>query len=107
MVHDIAIIGGSFAGLAAALQLVRARRRVLLIDGGRPRNRMAEAVHGIPGQDGHARAAVNAALFAGVQCYPGVYAAVYIARPFQNATLAMADGVNAAVSAHYAMVLED
>ena len=72
MDHEIVIIVGSFAGLAAALQLVRARRRVLLIDGDRPRNRMAEAVHGIPGQDGHAPTAVNAALVAGVQCYPGL-----------------------------------
>jgi len=72
MDHDIAIIGGSFAGLAAALQLVRAQRRVVLIDGGRPRNRMAETVHGIPGQDGRPPAEVAAALRAEVLAYPGI-----------------------------------
>ncbi len=59
---DVAIVGGSFAGLAAALQLVRARRRVLLIDAGRPRNHMADAMHGMPGQDGRAPGAVLADL---------------------------------------------
>ena len=34
MPHDALIIGGSYAGLSAAMQLVRARRRVLVIDGG-------------------------------------------------------------------------
>ena len=32
MPHDALIIGGSYAGLSAAQQLVRARRRVLVID---------------------------------------------------------------------------
>jgi thioredoxin reductase len=49
---DIIIIGGSFAGLAAALQLGRARRRVLVIDAGRPRNRFAQHAHGFLGHDG-------------------------------------------------------
>ena len=37
--NDVIIIGGSFAGLAAALQLGRARRKVIVLDTGRPRNR--------------------------------------------------------------------
>ena len=41
MTYDAIIVGGSFAGLSAALQLARARRRVLLIDGGQPRNRLS------------------------------------------------------------------
>ncbi len=49
---DAIIVGGSFAGLSAAMQLARARRRVLVIDAGRPRNRFAEASHGFLGQDG-------------------------------------------------------
>lgn len=50
--HDAIIIGGSFAGLSAALQLARARRGVLVIDSGLPRNRFAEHAHGFLGQDG-------------------------------------------------------
>ena len=52
MDFQVIIIGGSFAGQAAALQLARARRRVLLIDARRPRNRFARASHGFLGQDG-------------------------------------------------------
>ena len=55
---DVAIIGGSFAGQAAALQLARARRRVLVIDSGLPRNRYAHASHGFLGQDRAAPAAI-------------------------------------------------
>ncbi len=52
MTYEIAIVGGSFAGHAAAIQLGRARRRVLLVDAGRPRNRFAATSHGFLGQDG-------------------------------------------------------
>ena len=40
--EDVIIIGGSFAGLAAALQLGRAGRKVTVLDTGLPRNRFAE-----------------------------------------------------------------
>ena len=49
---DVIVVGGSFAGMAAALQVARARRRVLVIDGGQPRNRFAKAAHGFWGRDG-------------------------------------------------------
>lgn len=52
MLHDAIIVGGSFAGLAAALQLARARRNVLVIDAGLPRNRFASESHGVLGHDG-------------------------------------------------------
>ncbi len=52
MDYDVVIVGGSFAGLSAAMQLARARRRVLLVDAGRPRNRYAAHAHGFLGQDG-------------------------------------------------------
>ncbi|KAI9003738.1 hypothetical protein BC832DRAFT_540535 [Gaertneriomyces semiglobifer] len=51
-VFDVVVIGGSFAGLSAALQLARARRPVLIIDSGKPRNRFASHSHGFLGQDG-------------------------------------------------------
>jgi thioredoxin reductase len=52
--YDVAVVGGSFAGLSAALQLARARRRVLVLDTGKPRNRFARASHGFLGHDGRA-----------------------------------------------------
>lgn len=48
---DVIIIGGSFAGLAAALQLGRARRKVTVLDTGLPRNRFAGHSHGMLGHD--------------------------------------------------------
>jgi thioredoxin reductase len=49
--NDVIIIGGSFAGLAAALQLGRARRKVTGLDTGLPRNRFAKHSHGLLGHD--------------------------------------------------------
>ena len=49
--YDVIIIGGSFAGLAAALQLGRARRKVAVLDTGLPRNRFAGHSHGLLGHD--------------------------------------------------------
>ncbi|ULR42561.1 NAD(P)/FAD-dependent oxidoreductase [Rhizobium sp. K102] len=58
MSYEVIVIGGNFAGLSAAMQLARARRRVLLIDAGMPRNRFSQAAHGFLGQDGRAPAAI-------------------------------------------------
>ncbi|MET0343522.1 MAG: NAD(P)/FAD-dependent oxidoreductase [Polyangiales bacterium] len=49
---DVIIIGGSYAGLSAALQLGRARRSVLVLDAGQRRNRFASHAHGFLGRDG-------------------------------------------------------
>lgn len=49
---DVCVIGGSFAGLSAALQLARRRRSVIVVDAGRPRNDGATHVHGVFGQEG-------------------------------------------------------
>lgn len=48
---DVTIIGGGFAGTAAAINLARANRSVCLVDEGRPRNRFSEHAHGILGMD--------------------------------------------------------
>ncbi|MBI1259386.1 MAG: hypothetical protein GC204_18115 [Chloroflexi bacterium] len=50
--HDVIIIGGSSAGLSAALILGRSRRHVLVIDNGRPCNRFSHASHGFLTRDG-------------------------------------------------------
>jgi len=52
MMHDAIVVGGSFAGLSAALYIARARRKVCVIDTAAPRNRFASASHGFFGQDG-------------------------------------------------------
>jgi len=52
MQQDVIIIGGSFAGLSAAMQLVRGQRNVTVIDAGEPRNRFADQSHGFFGLDG-------------------------------------------------------
>lgn len=49
---DVIVIGGGFAGTAAAINLARANRRVCLIDAGRPRNGRSEHMHGVIGLDG-------------------------------------------------------
>ncbi len=50
--YDTAVIGGGAAGLSAALVLARARRRVLVVDGGAPRNAPAAHLHGYLSRDG-------------------------------------------------------
>ncbi|GIJ11197.1 FAD-dependent oxidoreductase [Micromonospora andamanensis] len=49
---DVAVIGGSAAGLAAALQLARQRRSVIVVDDGTPRNAPAAHMHGYLGREG-------------------------------------------------------
>lgn len=49
---DVVIVGGGPAGLSAALSLGRARRRVTVVDAGKPRNMTAAHMHGVLGHDG-------------------------------------------------------
>jgi len=50
--RDVVVVGGGAAGLSAALMLARARRSVLVVDAGAPRNAPAAGVHGLLGRDG-------------------------------------------------------
>ena len=52
MYSDVIIVGGGFAGTAAAITLARANRNIQLIDSGAPRNRFSDHAHGILGLDG-------------------------------------------------------
>jgi thioredoxin reductase len=51
-IFDVAVVGGGFAGLSAALTLVRARRQVVVVDTGRPRNAPSAHSHGFLTRDG-------------------------------------------------------
>lgn len=51
-VFDVIVIGGGVAGLSGALTLSRARRSVLVLDAGEPRNAPAAAAHGLVSRDG-------------------------------------------------------
>jgi thioredoxin reductase len=70
--RDVIIIGGSFAGLTAALQLGRGGRAVTVVDAGAPRNRMSPAAHGLPGWDGAAPADILAGFRADLLPYASV-----------------------------------
>ncbi|MBI0537105.1 NAD(P)/FAD-dependent oxidoreductase [Roseomonas sp. KE2513] len=72
MLHDVIIVGGSYSGMAAALQLARARKDVAVVDAGQRRNRFAEASHGFLGQDGQPPGAIAAQARAQLLSYPTV-----------------------------------
>lgn len=56
---DVIIIGGSYAGLSAAMSLGRSLRRVLIIDSGLPCNRQTPHSHNFITQDGKKPAAIT------------------------------------------------
>jgi thioredoxin reductase len=72
MRHDAIVIGGSFAGLSAALYIARARRSVCIVDTGLPRNRFAEHSHGFLAHDGSAPGTMLATARSQVAAYPTV-----------------------------------
>jgi thioredoxin reductase len=49
---DVVVVGGGAAGLSGALVLARARRSVVVVDAGEPRNAPADGVHGLLALDG-------------------------------------------------------
>ncbi|MBS1904807.1 MAG: NAD(P)/FAD-dependent oxidoreductase [Bacteroidetes bacterium] len=52
MIYDVIIVGGSYSGLAAAMALGRASRRVLVIDSKKPCNRQTPHSHNFLTHDG-------------------------------------------------------
>jgi thioredoxin reductase len=72
MQYDVIVVGGSFAGLSAAMYAARGRRKVLVIDAGQPRNRFADHSHGFFGQDGRAPADILGEARAQLLAYPTV-----------------------------------
>ena len=96
--YDVIVVGGSFAGLSAAMQLARARRRVCVVDAGQPRNRFAAASHGFFGQDGEPLLEMIAQARRKLAAYPTV---VFVQGAVVQATAA-ADG-----SQGFAVALQD
>lgn len=70
MHYDVVVVGGSYSGMAAALQLVRARRTVLVVDEGLRRNRFAATSHGLVSQDGVDPAAITRIARQQLEVYP-------------------------------------
>ena len=68
--NDVIIVGGSFAGFSAAMQLVRGHRQVTVIDNGAPRNRFAAKSHGFFGLDNVTPAEIRERAIAQLAEYP-------------------------------------
>ena len=83
---DVIIIGGSFAGLSAAMTLGRAVRTVLIIDAGKPCNRQTPHSHNFLTQDGVAPAEIAAIARKQVLAYPTVN--------FESDAVVQVSGVN-------------
>jgi thioredoxin reductase (NADPH) len=69
--YDVVVIGGGAAGLSGALALARARRSVLVVDAGAPRNAPAGHVHNYLGREGTPPGELLAAGRAEVAGYDG------------------------------------
>lgn len=70
--YDVIIIGGSYAGLSAALVLGRSLRRVLVLDSGKPANRQTPHSHSFLTRDGETPAELSAIARQQALAYPTV-----------------------------------
>jgi len=71
-IKDVVIIGGGPAGLSAALVLGRARKEVVLIDEGKPRNKVTRETHGFLTRDGIGPAEFRSIAREQISAYPSV-----------------------------------
>jgi len=70
--YDAVVVGAGTAGLSAGLLLGRSRRRILILDGGEPRNAPAAGVHGFFTRDGTSPGELLEIGRAQLEPYPGV-----------------------------------
>lgn len=70
---DVIIIGGSYAGLSAAMALGRSLRQVLIIDSGLPCNRFTTHAHNFITHDGTAPAEIARQARQDVERYDSIY----------------------------------
>ncbi len=97
--YDVIIIGGSYAGLSAAMSLGRARRRVLVIDAGKPCNRQTPHSHNFITHDGETPAELRRQALEQVKAYPTIHLSegeVITTHGMNNAF-----GVRTAAGTHY------
>jgi thioredoxin reductase len=93
--YDVVVVGGGAAGLSGALALSRARRSVLVVDGGAPRNAPAAEMHNYLGRDGTPPGDLLAAGRAEVAGYGGTVVTGDVtsaARTGDGFAVALADG---------------
>jgi thioredoxin reductase len=93
--YDVVVVGGGAAGLSGALVLARARRSVVVIDAGTPRNAPATGVHGLLAHDGIPPAELLERGRAEVGRYGGHLIAAEVitaTRTTEGFTVALADG---------------
>lgn len=83
---DVTIIGGSFAGLSAAMALGRAIRNVLIIDAGKPCNRQTPHSHNFLTQDGKTPTEISTLAKSQVLAYSTV--------KFESDTVTDVSGIN-------------
>ena len=72
---DVVVVGGGAAGLSGALALSRARRSVLVVDAGEPRNAPASGIHGYLGRENTPPAELTAIGRHEVESYGGTFMA--------------------------------
>lgn len=70
---DVVVVGGSFAGLSAAMSLARAMKTVMIVDRGTPCNRFTPFSHNFITHDGKAPADIAEEARKDVCKYPTVY----------------------------------
>lgn len=70
--YDVIVIGGSYAGLAAAMSLGRALKNTLVIDSGKPCNRQTPYSHNFLGQDGKRPKEISDIAKQQVAAYPSI-----------------------------------
>ena len=93
--YDVVVVGGGAAGLSGALALGRARRSVLVVDSGSPRNAPAAEMHNYLGRDGTPPGDLLAAGRAEVAGYGGAVVdgeVVRAVREDDGFTVTLADG---------------
>ena len=71
-IFDVIVVGGSYAGLSAAMALGRALRNVLVIDSGKPCNRQTPHSHNFITHDGEVPSEISRKAKNQVMAYPTV-----------------------------------